>query len=235
MNCAYAAAPISQLSRMYSACLGPTAIRPIDPRSPEQLFPALASEGFTGLLELIVRGRVSYLAFEHGRFSGGQLCDRPEGMPIATYMEGLFQANPDGTPPAVAATVIPELVDLPTQATPPQIRIYRELYSRFVEALEVEMPTDGRRKSDRASAAVASVNPALLILASPTLDAEPDLPVAAEALTQALADWVYRLLEDLELVSPGSGPHLLQEVTRDQRYMLQAAGFYDRLPWRISW
>ena len=79
------------------------------------------------------------------------------------------------------------------------------------------------------------MNPVFLVLTSPNLDAEPDVPVSSEALTRSLADWMYRLLEDIEVVAPGSAPQLLRESTREQRYMLQAAGFYDRLPWRITW
>jgi hypothetical protein len=28
---------------------------------------------------------------------------------------------------------------------------------------------------------------------------------------------------------------VLKESTREHRYVLQAAGFYDRLPWQVTW
>ena len=56
---------------MFSACAAPAKLRFIDSRQPEQIFPALASENFTGVLELISQGRVNYLSFRLG-----QICQR---------------------------------------------------------------------------------------------------------------------------------------------------------------
>jgi hypothetical protein len=34
---------------------------------------------------------------------------------------------------------------------------------------------------------------------------------------------------------PGTAPQVLRDATREHRYLLQSAGFYDRLPWPVAW
>jgi hypothetical protein len=34
---------------------------------------------------------------------------------------------------------------------------------------------------------------------------------------------------------PGTATKVLKDATREHRYVLQAAGFYGRLPWRVTW
>jgi hypothetical protein len=34
---------------------------------------------------------------------------------------------------------------------------------------------------------------------------------------------------------PGTAPKVLKDATREHRYVLQAAGFYSRLPWQVTW
>lgn len=231
----YGAASIEQLNWMYAACAGPAELRFIDTRKPEQLFPPLASESFSAVLELISQGRVNYLKFEAGRFLRGYLCDRRQGSSVVQYMESLFQPRADGSLPAIAGTVVTERGEIPVQAAVMQVRTYRDLFQRISQAVETELPTEGRRKGQRASVAVSVSYPAFMVLTAPSLDEESPVPVAAEALTASLADWTVRVLQDVELVSPGSAERVIRDATRDQRFALQAAGFYDRLPWRINW
>ena len=51
----------------------------------------------------------------------------------------------------------------------------------------------------------------------------------------ALSDWAHQLLEELEVIAPGVAPEVLKQGTKEQRFMLQTAGFYDRLPWTVRW
>src|SRR5258708_39299561 len=92
------AAPMAQLAGMYQACAAPAEPRYVDPTQPAALFPALAQESYTGILELISNGRVSYLKFTDGRYAGGYFCDRPESLAVPKYVELLFQPARDGTP-----------------------------------------------------------------------------------------------------------------------------------------
>lgn len=231
----YASASNEQLNWMYAACAGPSELRFVDTRDPEQVFPPLANESFSAVLELISQGRVNFLKFDAGRFLRGYLCDRPTGGSVVRYMESLFESRADGSPPAIAGTLVTEAGDVPVQAPLMQIRTYRELFQRISLAVENELPTEGRRKGERASVAVSTSFPSFMILTAPKLDEDSPLPIAADALTSSLADWTARILQEVELVSPGFAERVIREATKDQRYVLQAAGFYDRLPWRIHW
>src|SRR5690349_18848238 len=78
---AYSAAPMEQLAWMYQSCAVPIEMRFVDPANPGAFFPALAQERVSGVLELISDGRVSYLRFADGRFTGGYFCDKPADTP----------------------------------------------------------------------------------------------------------------------------------------------------------
>ncbi|MEO8294768.1 MAG: hypothetical protein ABI613_04565 [Gemmatimonadota bacterium] len=231
----YAAATAEQLNWMFSACAASTELRFVDPRAPEQIFPVLAGESFTGVLELISQGRVNYLKFESGRFIRGYLCDRPATSSVVRYMESLFELRPDGAHPAIAGSVSQEGRDIPVQAPVVQVKAYREMIQRICLAVEQELPDEGRRKGERASVAIASSHPAFSVLAGTAIDEEPAIPVPAEALTQSFAEWTTRFLQEVEIVSPGTAERVIRNATREQRFVLQAAGFYDQIPWRINW
>ena len=234
-ECCYAEASREQLSWMFAACAAPATLRFIDSRRPEAVFPALAAENFTGVLEFISQGRVNYLKFESGRFNRGYLCDRPPGGSVVKYMESLFALRTDGSPPAIAGSLVPEQGEIPAQAHGTQVRVYRELFNRISLAIVDELPADGRRKGERASVAVQAVHPVFSVLTSAASEDEPSAPISAEALTASFADWTSRVLQEVELVSPGSAERLIRESTRDQRFVLQASGFYEKLPWQIHW
>jgi hypothetical protein len=204
-------------------------------RQPEQLFPVLASEEFSGVLELISHGRVNYLKFDQGRFVRGYLCDRPPGGSVVRYVESLFELRADGTPPGIAGSIVSELGDIPAQAPVAQVRAYRDLFRRISQAVEAELPEEGKRKNQRASVAVSANFPIFMVLAASDSEEEPAVPVGADALTASFADWTVRVLGDVEIVAPGTAERLVRDATRDQRFVLQAAGYYDKLPWRITW
>jgi hypothetical protein len=231
----YASAAPEQLNWMFAACAGGADMRFVDVRKPEELFPHLATEGFSAVLELISQGRVNYLKFDGGRFARGYLCDRPSGSSVVRYMESLFEPRADGTAPAIAGSIVRELGEVPTQAPVAQVRAYRDMLQRISDAVEMELPLEGRRKSERASVAVATSFPVFMILTAADSEAGTTVPVAADALTASFADWTTRVLQDVDVVSPGTAERVIREVTREQRFILQAAGYYDRLPWRISW
>ena len=224
---AYAEAPMELLEWMFAACSQPVETRSVDVRDPSRLFPLLAAEGFTGVAELISQGRVNYLRFESGTFAGGHTGARDGG--TAAHLESLFALLPDGSPPSILFSTVPPAAALPTQALPSQIRMLREVYSRLSRSAEEAYPGEGSRKAGRAHQQLASDHPALAVLGPG--DRTEGHAVAAEALTAALAAWATALLREMELVDPGAGSRLLGEATRDHRHALQAAGFFEQVPW----
>lgn len=231
----YCAAPMEQLAWMYQSCAAPPQPRVIDPKQPAALFPALQAEQVTGVLELISNGRVSYIRLDQGRYAGGQFCDKPDALPVPKYVESLFQLLPDGTNPPIAACVFPVVSELPAQAPRALISTYRELYWRLVDAVEKEFPGEAKKRAERVRAAIAGTHQALALLTVPRGAEVPDAVVQPEELAIALTDWTLQFLEGVEVMMPGTAPKVLKDATREHRYVLQAAGFYARLPWPISW
>ncbi|HEU5261741.1 MAG TPA: hypothetical protein VFU41_10010 [Gemmatimonadales bacterium] len=232
---AYCAAPMEQLAWMYQSCAVPGEPRVVDPANPAVLFPALQQVHATGVLELISNGRVSYVRFEQGRFTGGYYCDKPDAMPVAKYLESQFRPGPDGAEPALSATMFPAVADLPQQAPNALINTYRELYWRIVDEVEKEFPGEARRRAQKVSTGVRDAHKAIAILAVPRGAETPDAVVQPQELSNALTDWSLQLLEGVEVLMPGIAPKILREATREHRYVLQSAGFYGRLPWQVTW
>ena len=232
---AYCAAPTAQLELMYQACAAPAEPWVVDSKHPELIFPRVVEESLTGALEIISNGRVNYLQFDHGKFSGGYFYARPESVPLPAYIEGIFQPDADGAQPALSVSGVPPAAGLPVQALPSQVRMYRELYLRSSGAIEAELPDDGHRRVERVTGRLLPVRPALgHILPSNGGDPSMVATPAAE-LTADLAAWTGALLSEIEVVSPGAGPRILQATTREQRHLLQAAGFYSHFPWSLTW
>lgn len=155
---AYCAAPREQLAWMYQSCAAPLQPRAVDAASAGTLFPAIQQEQVTGVLELISNGRVSYVRFEEGRFTGGYYCDKPEDMPVAKYIESQFQPGPDGVEPALSAAVFPAVSELPQQAPNALINTYRELYWRIVDEVEKELPGEAKRRAQKVSVGISDAD-----------------------------------------------------------------------------
>lgn len=232
---AYVEAPLMQLAWMYESCLGEAVPRPIVANDPPRLFQALQHERYSGILELISDGRVNYFRLEEGRYATGFFSDKTEGMPIPKYVEGLFAPHADGERPSLAACAFPARTEIPPQAPPPLIECYRDLYQRIVESAERRVSGEARGRATKARDTLVGTHVALIALATP-VEREPQPLVATpEELTAALADWTHRLLDELEIIAPGVAAEVLAEATREQRFMLQKAGYFSRLPWPVKW
>ncbi|MGH7590773.1 MAG: hypothetical protein ACREL2_04995, partial [Gemmatimonadales bacterium] len=228
-------APLEQLAWMFGACAGPTQVRFVDPGQPTEFFNALAAESFTGVIEFISNGRVSYFQFVDGAYTTGYCPDRPEGVPVSAYVESLFKPGANRVPPAIMASEVPALPEIPQQALPAQVKLYREIHTRVLTGVEEELPVDGVRKHQRISGALRQQHPGIELLTAPEYGAGLAVAVTSDALTAALAVWVGQLLQEIDVVAPGAALRVIRQATKDQRYVLQAAGFYDRLPWPVTW
>jgi hypothetical protein len=232
---AYCTAPLEQLAWMYQSCAETFSVHAVDARRPDALFPGLAKEQATGVLELISNGRVSYLRFDGGRFAGGYFCNRPESVSVPKYVESLFRDTPDGHPPALSALLFPHVAELPAQAPPALVNTYRELFWRITDAVEHEVPGEGKRRAQRVAAGLGATHRALGLLAAPRDATLTDSVVQPEELALALTAWARELFDGVEILMPGTAPKVLRDATRVHRYVLQSAGFYDRLPWPVTW
>lgn len=231
----YSAAPLEQLAWMYQSCAVPSVPRTVDPKHPAAFLPALRHERVNGVLEFISHGRVNYLLLDDGQLVAGYLCAKLPGQHLDQYIASLFDPAADGAAPALAAAVFPHVADLPAQAPHSLIQTYRELYWRLLDGVEREFPSESRRRAQRASAAMTLPSRVLILLGVPRAQDMPEAVVRPDELPEALAAFAIQLLESVEVVMPGAAVAILREATREHRYVLQAAGFYDRLPWRVVW
>jgi hypothetical protein len=232
---AYCTAPMEQLAWMYQSCAVELQAPALDPREPGAFFPVLQKEQVTGVVELISDGRVSYLRFERGRFIDGYFCDKPAELAVATFLETQFQPDAAGHPPALSAVVFPAVAELPAQAPNSLINTYRELYWRIADEVEKELPGQGRRRAQKVCAGIIGTHKALALLSAPRGVDTPEAVVRPDDLSSALSDWSLQLLEGVEVMMPGTAPRILKEATKEHRYVLQSAGFYGHLPWRVAW
>jgi hypothetical protein len=231
---AYSTAPTEQLAWMYQSCAVPLQVRALDSPDPGTLFRALKKDKVTAVLELISEGRVSYMRFDGGRLAGGYFCGKPESMPVAAFVESQFQAT-DGRALPLSVATFPAADELPAQAPKSLINSYREVYWRIVDEVDKEFPGQARRRASKICAGILETHRALAVLSVPRGTEPPDAVVRPDELAGALADWSLQLLEGFEVMMPGTAPKILEEATREHRYVLQSAGFYTRLPWQVAW
>src|SRR2546422_7495986 len=147
----------------------------------------------------------------------------------------LFRSHPgaDGQAPALSASLFAAAADLPAQAPNALINTYRELYWRIVDEVEKEFPGEAKRRAQKVCAGIIGTHKALGLLSVPRGADTPDAVVQPDELSNALTDWSLQLLEGVEVLMPGTAPKILREATKEHRYVLQAAGFYTRLPWQV--
>jgi hypothetical protein len=186
-------------------------------------------------VELISNGRVSYLLLEAGRYAHGYFCDKADETSVPKYIESLFRPGADGHAPALSAMVFPSVSELPAQAPNTLINTYRELYWRIVDAADREVPGEGRKRAQKVAGSLRPAHQAVALLSVPRGAEVPEAVVQPDELAAALAEWARILLEEVEIMMPGTAPLVLKESTREHRFVLQAAGFYDRLPWPVAW
>ncbi|HET7042420.1 MAG TPA: hypothetical protein VFI13_10390, partial [Gemmatimonadales bacterium] len=179
---------------------------------------------------------VSLLRFVGGVFTGGHLHDQPPGINADKYLLKLLTPVP-GRPPreVVAHDLVAVLRELPVQALPTQVKLFREVQAKIVAAADKELMGEASRKHERHSSSLKVLHPALELLAAPEYGPPPTLVVTGEELASAFAAWTIKLLQDVELVAPGGALTVLKEAAKENRHQLQATGFFDRLPWKVTW
>jgi hypothetical protein len=199
--------------------------------SAERLFPVLRERAFTGVLELAgADGAHHHLVFRRGAFQEGWFADRDTASPVVDVIRSLF----DRVPPRPA--LYPLLDELPLQASPSFIELYRRVLGGTVRELGQTIGfVEAVAVMDRARELALTDHPVLGGLAvgrDGRVTGEPVSPPGA--LTEASARWLTEALTeaaDAYGVDPGA---LLERVGRDGRFVLQEHGFFSRLPWALT-
>jgi hypothetical protein len=231
----YCEAPMEQLAWMYASCAGALRGYPVRSDDPGSLFNALQQERFSGVLELISDGRVSYFRFDDGQYRTGYFTGRTEDAPVPAFVEAQFRAHTDGTTPLLSARTFAHREGVPEQASPALIETYRDLFWRIAEASERHAPDEALRRAYKVRDTLQGTHAPLDAIGIPRDRQAVPLVASPEQLTSALSAWALQLLEQLEVIVPGIAPEVLRDATREHRFVLQKAGFYARLPWTVSW
>ncbi len=225
-------APLEQLAWMYQSGAAPA--RPHAAAADRaRVLDALRDERYSGVVELIIDGQVSYLRLEQGEPRTAYAAEAPgDSPPPADLLARLAARAAAGT---VAVSVFPATDELPAQPPPALIDAYREVFWRIIEVAEREVPGEAMRRALSLRDTLAPIHGSLAVLGAER--GKPPVPVVTtpEAMTSGLADWALQLLEQLEIIAPGVAPGVVRDATREQRYVLQRAGFYTRLPWPVEW
>jgi len=232
---AFHQAPREQLAAMYATCTQHPVDPPLEARSAEAVFRALFEQKFSGTLELISNGRVNYVHVKEGRFSSGHFSSQRPDEPPGPYLARLFTSVPPVALPKVVARAYPGLADVPLQATPALVAMFRAYFWGLADLVEQEHKGEGVKRAERARQRLLPDVPLLQAFGGPRgVDASDPLAEPA-AVSEALAAWTSALLGEMEVINPGCAPRMVRDATRDNRFAFNAVGFFERLPWRIQW
>jgi hypothetical protein len=203
----------------------------LDARNPAALFPYLMATTFDGMVEIIAGSEVSYLVLRDGAVKRAYLAGAPKGT-TSDRLNQLFAPTGRGGRLVVRRWGTPS--PLPQQAPPALILAYRDLANRLVAHLVAAGRESAPAIAEHARRTLVASHDALESFS--VMDRATHDPVTdVDTLTGAVAAWVSEILwtaADLTTVAP---EELLRELTHDRRHMLQSAGFFDRIPFRVEW
>jgi len=203
----------------------------MNPADASRIFPYLMSTTYDGMLEIAVQGSMNYLVIKDGVVQRAFFSD-PSADPPPRRVERLFASSEGPLAPQVRRWPMP--AGVPTQAPHGLIQAYRTL----VHDLVLRLVAAG---SESAPAVAEHARQQLLerfpFLSTFNLSGRGthDPVCDAQTLSQAVATWLAEVLWSSAGAEDVIPEHLLGELTRDRRHMYQSTGFYDALPWKISW
>jgi hypothetical protein len=230
----HAAAP-DLLAVLYGSCArAPLAIQ-IDTKSPDTIFQALLEQQWSGLLELISNGRVNYLTVVAGRVTAGFYAARGADEPPLSYVARLFTSTPPEPLPTVAVHLYDLPRQLPVQAAPALLAMFRSYVWDLTDLIEGEAPGEGSKRAERVRQRLIPKHQVLNFVGGARGVERPDPVVEPAALADGVAAWTRELLSELEVLAPQSAPRLVRQSGREHRFALNAVGFFDKLPWRVQW
>ncbi len=232
---AFHAAEAPLLAAMYATCQQTPVELPLNTSSPESIFKTVLEKKVTGVLELISNARVNYLCLKDGRFSGGYFADQKPGEPPTQTVARLFTSTHPEPLPKVTVKVFPGLPQLPIQAPPAMVGMFRHFVWDLVELAEREAPNDATKRAEKARARLSSEYDVLRHVGGPRGATLADPIVEPELLAASIALWTKEFLGELEVAHPKVAPKLIKDAAREHRYALAAVKFFERLPWRIEW
>lgn len=237
-------APDEQLACMYWSQVG----RPED--FPKELAPTdatallgyLMAQMYDGMVEVLVNGHIHYVRVTDGmpvRGYFGTAAPPANGVDarLTAVLAAVADANaPSGMTgemayPRVRRFPVPPA--LPVQAPPTLIAAYRELMRALVDRLVSAGQGGALQVAEQARLHLSATHPVLQhfalddrVVRDPVIETRP--------LSQAMAAWTSDVLWGAGAGGPAP-EQVLADVGRDRRHLFQSAGYWDALPWRVTW
>ncbi len=232
---AFHAADGPLLAAMYATCQQTPIDLPLNAMTPEAIFKTVLEQKVSGVLELISNARVNYLCIKDGRFSGGYFADQKPGEPTTQTVARLFTSTPPEPLPRITVKLFATLQQLPVQAPPAMVTMFRHYVWDLVELAEKEAPNDATKRAEKVRTRLSAEYEVLRTVGGPRNAPLADPIVEPELLAASIALWTREFLDELEVAHPQVAPRLIKDAAREHRYALAAVKFFDRLPWRIEW
>jgi hypothetical protein len=205
---------------------------PVDTSRPELLFPRLRERRFSGVLELSDGKRFHYVVMDDGAYRTGWFSDRDASVPAAEFIRGLFTSATNG----LRCTLYPSFAELPVQAGPGFVDLYRRIIGGVMRELAQSTGRDTAmgmvRRAQTAAAGQHACIGAFKVTDEGRITGDPvDTPAG---LTDGVAAWVTEVLinaSDHHGVDPAA---IVERTARDSRFVLAEHGFFTRLPWALA-
>jgi hypothetical protein len=161
--------------------------------------------------------------------------DKGPAEAATAYVARLFTSTPPEPLPIVTVKGYAGLEALPQQASPALVQILRTFMWDVTDHAEKEVPGDATKRAERVRTRLVPQHDILRSMGGPRGAGFADPIAEPGQLAGAVATWAKEFLSELEVVHPKIAPRLLKEAGREQRFALNAVGFFERLPWRIDW
>ena len=222
-----------QLATMFATQVAPEI--PWPPELPSASTPALLANLmatlFDGVVEIVDDVGVNYVVFQHGMPLRGYYADDPMSSDATVQARALLD-NAFRRGGSVRRWDVPPM--LPNQAAPALIAAYREFVGSVVQRLADGGSTAAFGVAEHARQMLMSAHPSLekfsLLVPNPR-DSVVDTP----ALSAAIAAWIKEILWSVHLPEGETPERLIADLARGRRYLFQAAGLFEGLPWTIPW
>lgn len=222
-----------QLAAMFASQLAPEIAWPLElpSGSTQAVLANLMATLFDGVVEIVDDGGVNHVLFQHGMPLRGYYADDRSSNDEATQVRGLLDSafRRGGT---VRRWDVPPM--LPNQAAPALIAAYREFAGSVVQRLADAGASGAFSVAEHARQRLIGAHPALekfsLLVPNPR-----DPVVDTPALSAAIAAWIKEILWSVHLPEGETPERLIAELARSRRYLFQAAGLFEGLPWTIPW
>ena len=238
---AYFQAPEPQLRAMYAtASLAPILSKELlDAARPSHVFTRAREREFSGVIEFAEKNRkVHYLTFVEGlpvhAFFADQrrASDVRENETLSSRIDRLFQpVRVEG----MYATGYPHVERMPEQAPLALCQVYSDMIEAAITATSA---STGRSAAlgcfAEALDRVRPASPALIgYRLSEAGHLEGDSVAAVSELTDGVAALLLEALTIADRVGAPPAATTLEQISRDNRFLLQANGFFDRFPWPV--